>query len=175
MGMSITNKNSPIGCSEAFSQKLLKLRDSFYSKYKTSAQKADRARNYEIIKKWRNQEIMYLNLWRRCNSLIYDMRDISPEIRYEVNRECELNAYNAKLKRKEENRKIFLTQYRYGIWFFSNSFNADYGTFTCSKCGMRFHHSPARIYLAEKVIYECCCGYCTNSLIGTDNGKYPYE
>lgn len=162
-------------CSEASFKRLLELRNSFESKQRMCTQKAHRARNYDKIEEWSQKGIMYRNLWRRCHNLIFEMRDISADIRYESDRMCELNRYKAKLKEKEEKRQLFLTKYRYGLWFFSNSFHADYGTFICSICGIEFYHSPARIYLAGKVIYGCCCGNCTNNLIGTDNGRYPYE
>lgn len=118
---------------------------------------------------------MYRTLWLRCQHLIFKMRSIASEAGYEIARRNELYAYEGRLKRKEENRQLFLTKYRYGIWFFSNSLHADYGTFICSKCGVEFYHSPARISLAGKVVYNCCCGNCTNYLIGEDYGKYPYE
>ena len=27
-------------------------------------------------------------------------------------------------------------------WFINDSENADYGTYTCSRCGREFHYSP---------------------------------
>ncbi len=162
-------------CSQSKFERLLELRDSFYTKQGIFHQKALRARNFNSIDKWSEKRRMYHDLWCRCNHLIYEMRNVSLDIRYEVDRDCELSIYKARLKEKEERRQLFLTKYRYGIWFFSNSLHADYGSFICGRCGIEFYHSPARIYLAGEVVYECCCGNCTNSLIDTDNGKYPYE
>ncbi len=163
-------------CSATSFQRLLLLRDSFYIKQKVCHQKALRAKKFYSIDKWSEKRRMYHDLWCRCNHLIHEMRNVSPDIRNEVDNFYELAVYKARLKQKEEKRQAFLTKYRYNIWFYSNSLTADYGTFTCNICSVKFYHSPARIYLAGKIIHDCCCGNCTNNLIGKDNnGKYPFE
>lgn len=93
----------------------------------------------------------------------------------EFKHSMELGRWKGRLARKEKGRQEYLTKHKYSPWFMSNSLGADYGSYTCSKCSRLFYHSPSTITRANKEIYHCCCGYCTNEIISRDWGKDPYE
>jgi hypothetical protein len=73
--------------------------------------------------------------------------------------------YTSSLKRKEERRILFQKSFRARPWFYQTRFSADYGSFKCTICNLEFYHSPSKIYKAQNKIYNCVCGYCTNSII----------
>lgn len=66
-------------------------------------------------------------------------------------------------------------QHTYELWYMQNSLEADYGSFTCDKCGSSFYHSPSTIYYHHVVKYHCCCGYCTNEIILKEWLEKPYQ
>jgi hypothetical protein len=67
--------------------------------------------------------------------------------------------------------------YDYEPWFMSDSLEADYGQYTCDRCQREFYHSPSTITSrAGTTVYTCCCGHCTNALLGRDYaGQLPYS
>lgn len=83
--------------------------------------------------------------------------------------------YLSEKREKEERKQLFLNKHTYGMWFFSQSFNADYGSYRCGVCYRTFYHSPSTIKKAGKVVYGCACGYCTNEIIGADWNEQPYH
>lgn len=60
-------------------------------------------------------------------------------------------------------------------WFMSNSFGADYGTYTCGQCSTTFYHSPSTVYRGDEVIHDCVCGHCANRVLNQDHGSNYYE
>lgn len=72
-------------------------------------------------------------------------------------------------------KEKFETMHFYSTWFFGTSLTDDYGTYACDRCGRTFYHSPSKITLAAKTVYECCCGHCTNEIISRDHQSTPYS
>lgn len=66
-------------------------------------------------------------------------------------------------------------KHTYELWYMQNSLSADYGLFSCDKCGSNFYHSPAIIYYNHEVKYNCCCGHCTNDIILKEWAEKPYQ
>nr|WP_321357204.1 hypothetical protein [uncultured Draconibacterium sp.] len=71
---------------------------------------------------------------------------------------------------KKERRLQFESTIQIALYFLSESLRADYGTYTCSRCGSTFYHSPCNIYRGAKKEYECCCGHCANRIL-MNNGQ----
>lgn len=155
--------------------RLRELRGNFLEKEKNHSKRESRMRTSKSLHQCIEKRKLYRALWKRCNDLIYACRDVDPVIRYEVEQECIRSEYKARLRRKEEKKQLHLSSHKYSLHFFSNSLNADYGTFVCERCGCEFYHSPSTILLAGKVIYQYCCGYCTNAIIQADWGEQVYE
>jgi len=80
-----------------------------------------------------------------------------------------------RIKRKEEKRILFETQHRIQIWFGHTSLGADYGKFTCEKCGYTFYHSPSGVKLGKVQKYVCICGECVNAILKRDGLKELFE
>ena len=74
-----------------------------------------------------------------------------------------------------------MKKHYYSQWFLRTSLDNDYGSFFCEKCNCTFYHSPSRITYGEdgeedkEVIYNCCCGNCTNGIIYNDWHEKPYK
>lgn len=137
-----------------------------------------RARSVSSIDEYSEKTKQYRELAYRCSNLSYALsrvQRLGKEKAAEFDREWIRQEYNGQLKRKETNRQKFLSLHWCAPWFMQMSLNSDYGTFKCDCCGGRFHHSPSTIRLAGKVIYECCCGHCTNRIISRDWNNSPYS
>lgn len=132
-----------------------------------------RARKWEIQEQHFQRWKLYNKLCRRISRLLYEMTR-NPDVKKEVDQDCIRSEYRARLRRKAENKEKFMNLRRCTIWFMSESFGADYGEYKCDKCGRTFFHSPATIRLAGKVLYDCCCGHCTNDIMFRDWGKEIY-
>lgn len=158
-------------------ENLKKLNLYFIEKREFYRKKMMRARNIETCEINSEKYKLYYSLSRRASDLAYNVRrrflydksiiDWGDADRAKIE-------YEVRLKRKAEGREIFLSRHKYALWFLGASLGADYGTFTCDKCGFTFYHSPSTIKLAGKVVYDCCCGNCTNSIINRDWGEEPY-
>lgn len=85
--------------------------------------------------------------------------------------------YERRLSEKAEKKQRFLNDPKFSMWFFSGSLGADYGSFQCEKCSRTFYHSPATITIGKETKYVCCCGHCTNEIIGKYYGERhePYQ
>jgi hypothetical protein len=156
--------------------KAARLYDSFEAKAKLFREKAFRARTGCSLKKNSESSRLYSALENRSRNLLMELLELpGKNIREGIARECIMDEYKAVLKRKEERRRDFMGKHRYSMWFLSNSLGSDYGLFHCGKCGAEFYHSPSTIRLGGKIIYQYCCGRCTNDIISRDWGKYPYN
>ncbi len=128
--------------------------------------KWNKARKRENIDFHYDKYVFYRGFSRRASDLIFSIRKGE---KFGDGREWfEMNADEYKqmiLKRKEENRLKFESNYRVYLYFFSESLGADYGTFNCDSCGREFYHSPSTVYLGAKRKYSCCCGHCVNTLM----------
>jgi hypothetical protein len=79
-------------------------------------------------------------------------------------------------KNEKEKRRIkFETLHRISVWFSHTSLNADYGKFTCEKCGYTFYHSPSGVSLGKIKQYVCICGECVNAILRQDGIKEIFE
>lgn len=76
--------------------------------------------------------------------------------------------FRAELKQKR--RLEFESCVKVAVYFMSESLRSDYGTFTCSKCGSTFYHSPCNIYRGANMERENVCGHCANTIL-TNNGQ----
>lgn len=145
---------------------------SLEAKRQLYCDKADRARKYEISHAWHlKYQTVFRILMKAYAPLVpygFDRFGQSDTWRQNFNRE---RWAKHRAQRIEEGKKRFLTSYTYSLWFLSNSTTADYGEFECDSCGRTFYHSPSTIRKAGKLVYNCCCGRCTNELI-TPN---PYD
>lgn len=139
--------------------------------------KMKRARSFEKNEKYRSLAHFYSQLVKRTIDLYYLMRNSYLKILGHVDYSTEFIRadYNYRMKEKEKRAKEFRAKHRFDVWFMQTSLSADYGSFICDKCNRNFYHSPARITLAGKTIYNCCCGYCTNEIVGQDWEKTPYH
>lgn len=158
-------------------EKLKRLNEFFSGKREFYRKKMMLARKIETCESAKEKYDLYYSLSRRTSDLAYNVRrrflydqktiDWGDAENFRIE-------YNVRLQKKAEGRENFLTRHKYGLWFLGSSLGADYGTFYCDKCGSTFYHSPSEITLAGKVVYKCCCGNCTNSIINRDWGKEPY-
>jgi hypothetical protein len=158
-------------------QRLQALYTSLTAKAKTAYTKYERARSPRMQDRWWEIYRRYsaLNMYRRAH-------DLADMIRY--NNGCRPiygaawwaeSQYKSRLDWKEKKRIEFLTKRRYSVWFMQRSLSADYGTFTCDKCGSTFYHSPSIITKAREELYHCACGHCTNDIINQDWGERPFS
>jgi len=85
------------------------------------------------------------------------------------------SAINFRKTQKEEKRIKFETQHRIQVWFGHTSLGADYGKFTCEKCGYTFYHSPSGVKLGKVQKYVCICGECVNAILKRDGLKELFE
>lgn len=115
---------------------------------------------------------LYRCFERRCYNLEFLLRfphkfgDIS--IFKEMENKSELNFRST---RKAERKAKFETIHRISVWYGHTSLGADYGSFSCQKCGYNFYHSPSRILFGKDEQYNCVCGDCVNSILRHDGLK----
>lgn len=161
---------------EAKKAKLKVLAAHFKEKEQLFAGKEKRARSWEKRDDYWEKKKMYLASMERINRLLwaYHNRNTDAGLRKSIDAEFVRSEYEAFLKRKEAGKEKYLTSHKFLPWFLSGSMNADYGSFSCDKCGATFYHSPSTILLAGKEIYHCCCGHCTNRIIKGEGGEEPY-
>ncbi|AHM62332.1 hypothetical protein D770_20415 [Flammeovirgaceae bacterium 311] len=156
----------------------IKLLENFQHKERRFSELAEEAETYAEKSDLYDKKWLYSEAHRRCVSLCWRIRDrydSDPNIRRWVKREMASTEYKCRLERKEEKRQEFLNKHRYQVHFMQTSLRADYGQFRCDRCNQVFYHSPSTILLAEKEVYSCCCGHCTNSIIYKDWGKEPFS
>ncbi|GHU80126.1 hypothetical protein FACS1894145_5840 [Bacteroidia bacterium] len=155
-------------------QRLLR---SFFEKEKLYRNKLFRSRKDSSIEYNRRKREIYSNLYKRASNLVYrlDRLERGKDIIDYTDKIFIQGEYEATLKRKAERKEQFLSLHRYSKWYMSDSLGADYGLFKCDKCGYEFYHSPSTISLAGKTVYNCCCGYCTNTIIYNDYRKKIYS
>lgn len=158
-------------------EKIKRLNRSFIGKKDLHNKKMMRARKFETSEFHLEKFNLYHSLSRRASDLAYNIRRhllYDKSITDWGDAESIRIEYRLRLDKKAKGRDNYLTKHKYGLWFLGSSLGADYGEFTCNKCGCSFYHSPSEITLAGKVIYKCCCGHCTNSIIKRDWGEEPY-
>ncbi len=138
--------------------------------------KRKRARSWEKKEEYDDLQRMYSRLQARTIDLCFMIRARcgNQRIRSEVDSQQIRSEYQYRLQRKKNRAEELKTKHRYSPWFLQTSLEADYGTFVCDKCGQQFYHSPSGISLNGKKVYDCCCGYCTNTIIGRDWNETPY-
>ena len=158
-------------------EKLKRLNSSFLEKKELHRKKMMRARKFETEEFHSEKYKLYYLLSSRASDLAYNIRRhflYEKRITDWGDAENIKMDYRIRLSKKAKGRENYLTKHKYGLWFLGSSLGADYGEFTCDKCGCTFYHSPSEITLAGKVVYNCCCGHCTNSIINRDWGEEPY-
>ena len=138
--------------------------------------KLKRARSWEKIEKYEDLSRVYSLLQERTINLSFMVRARygNRRIRAEVYSQTIRSEYQYRLQKKKERADELKTKHRYSPWFLQTSFGADYGTFVCDKCNREFYHSPSGSSLNGKKVYDCCCGHCTNEIIGRDWSEKPY-
>ncbi|KAB2913951.1 MAG: hypothetical protein F9K23_15900 [Bacteroidetes bacterium] len=154
------------------------LYNRFETGYQVAAKKGGRARTIESINKWSEKRNYYHDLRIRAIDLIKRLagyRTMGFETLRDYWRWRGQGDRKYETLQKEKRRTEFENKHTYSPWFYSNSFSADYGTYTCDSCQRTFHHSPSTIKLAGKVVYNCACGSCTNSIIYRDWRRNPYQ
>jgi len=138
--------------------------------------KMHRAKNSKTYDLFRKKFQLYRNFSNRTFNLYFEVRKnykFGETPKYLIQRPSDYQKYEE--ERIAKGKKIFLTKHTYSMWFLQNGLHCDYGSFICERCGDNFSHSPSRIKLAAKSIFECCCGYCTNEIIKSDWNECPYE
>lgn len=156
--------------------KLKKLHQYFRYRETEYSKKAKRTRSLEKREGYYDLRKMYSLLQERTIGLIFLVRRryANQRIIAEVDSEQIRSDYRYRLQKKKERTEELKTKHRYSPWFLQTSLNADYGTFVCDKCKRQFYHSPSNISINGKKIYDCCCGHCTNIIIGRDWDETPY-
>lgn len=116
-----------------------------------------------------NKYVQYINFQRRASKLALAIQYDRPLGEVPSWRYLDYRDYKAnRQRRKQERREKFNSTYRALLWFLSNSFGADYGSFNCENCSREFYHSPATIKKGKQLVHECVCGYCCNRITATD-------
>jgi len=153
-------------------EKLRVLLTFFMEKAEFHMKKIRRARSLESINLHDRKRQEYSKLETRARNLFFRLR--REKKAFESDTFDAEYTYKYAQRKKAENKEKFEKLRNYSPWFFSDSFRADYGSFTCDKCKSTFHHSPSTITQGVKTLYECCCGYCTNSIIRSDWSEEPF-
>ena len=146
--------------------------DFFIEKENFHLIKCRRARSLKSINLHEKERQKYTSLENRARDLYFRLR--KGKKAFESDTFDAEGDYRLAQRKKVENKEKFETLRMYSPWFHSNSFRADYGKFTCAKCKSTFYHSPSTITQGIKTLYECCCGYCTNSIIRSDWNEEPF-
>lgn len=154
------------------------LANSLLEKHNFSCKKGSRSRSLKSLNKWSEKRELYIKSYMRANELhtrLKGFRNMGFETLRDFWKWQSKGHDKYRLEQKEKRKIEFENKHRYSPWFYSNSFGADYGTYSCDACKRNFHHSPSTITLAGKVVYNCACGNCTNSIIYRDWKEYPFN
>ncbi len=157
-------------------KKAINLYDSLIKKESFHRKKWERARKNEIRISHYKKMVKYSNHRFRCSTLLFSLKrnEKFGEVPYFM--KCDPKRYKERrLKEKEEGRIKFESNYRVELWFFSESFRADYGTYQCDKCKSQYHHSPSNVYLGVKKEYSNCCGHCVNNMLQHNGQETVYS
>lgn len=156
--------------------KLKKMHQHFRNRETEYSKKAKRARSWEKRDDYDDLRRVYSQLQMRTIDLSFMVRARYADQRIisVVDSERIRSDYQYRLQRKKERAEELKIKHRYAPWFLQTSLDADYGTFVCDKCNRQFYHSPSSISLNGKKVYDCCCGHCTNIIIGRDWDETPY-
>nr|WP_319509387.1 hypothetical protein [uncultured Draconibacterium sp.] len=126
-------------------------------------QKFRRARKFENMDKYLELYRRYRNYADRAQSLIFKLSYVytfgDGRKWYEM---TGIQWLDHKKELKEKRKAEFESKYSVSVWFMQTSLRADYGIFTCSKCGAKFYHSPCDVYKGKSLITATCCGHCAN-------------
>ncbi|WP_303019791.1 hypothetical protein [Parabacteroides goldsteinii] len=157
-------------------EKLKELHQHFQDREAEYSKKLKRAHSFEKSEKYDDLKRVYSLLQERTVNLSFMVRNryANQRIIAEVYSVQIKRDYQYRLQRKTKRAEELKTKHRYSPWFLQTSLEADYGVFVCDKCGQQFYHSPSGISLNGIKVYDCCCGYCTNTIIGRDWNETPY-
>ena len=152
------------------------LHTSLFDKTELYRKKMLRARSIKMVDKWESLWQRYRRTTMRTQRLYWDIKTGArfPEGRNSwepTPEQYKQRSKEWKAKRKAEfDQKIFV-----GMWFYSTSFGADYGTFNCHSCGRQFYHSPATLYRGKEKLHECTCGHCVNQTLRNNRQDLVYQ
>lgn len=151
----------------------IKATDLFYrlcDKEEFHRKKWERARKNESRKFHYKKMCLYSDLrfrgWKLVSSIQLPSKFGVQDVLLRLDKENYVKRYQERIARQKlEAKQKFESTYRIALWFYSESFNADYGTHQCDKCSRTYHHSPSEVYLGANKEYSNACGYCVNNLL----------
>lgn len=132
-------------------EKLYSLLHCFQMKQKEYIVKYKESEAFEVRKYCSYQALIYVSYVYRTKRLIEHSNNNISRVERLLGILNDLSIHN---------------QLTYSLWYPSNHLHFEAGNFTCERCNLGFTHSPATIKRGAKVLYDSCCGECSNELIG---------